>query len=255
MSQRPTNTRRARRDRSTFRPRDLWLLLAILLGLTSVLVACADDGQETEEGQGQEANEQPAESASPETEPETPTTQAPTTDGGETAEDGLSTEDWILLGVLAVVVVAVIIGVTSAAGRRSAARSASGSQLRAQLSEIVGASRWVHDSGSIEILLATDPAQARSAWMEVRRRMVDLEGQISVMAAGTTDTNLDAALRNLGQAVTELRRAAETYVSAKLRLAGTTDSDDFLRIPEQAVNDHRQRLQAAIEPVAETARR
>lgn len=256
MTKHPTNARRrAHRDRSTLRLRDLWLLPAILFGLTSLLVACAEDGQETEEGQGQEESEQPAETAPPETEPETPTTEAPTTEGGETADDGLSTEDWILFGVLAVAVVAIIIGVTSAAGRRSAAKSAASSERRMQLSEIVGASRWVHDSGSVEILLATDAAQARSAWMDLRRRMVDLEGQISVMAAGTTDTNLDTVLRNLGHAVAELRGAAETYVSAKLRLAGTTDSDDFLRIPDQAVNDHRQRLQAAIEPLTEAARR
>ncbi len=252
MVHRPTHPRRARRTRSMFRPRDLWVLAAILLGLTGLLVACSEEGED-QNGQDQGANEQPAETAPPETQPDT--TEAPPADGGETSDDGLSTEDWILLGVLAVVVVALIAGVTSAAGRRSAAKAAAGSELRTQLSEIVGASRWVHDSGSIEILLATDPAQAQSAWMEVRRRMVDLEGQISVMAAGTTDTNLDTILRNLGQSVAELRGAAETYVSAKLRLAGAADSAELLRLPDQTVNDHRQRLQAAIEPVAAAARR
>lgn len=250
MSHRPTSARR--RDRTTFRPRGLWLLPTILLGLASLLVACAEEGQDG--GQGEGATEQPAETAPPEPEPETPTTEAPATESGETSDDGLSTEDWILLGILAVVAVAVIAGISSAAGRRSAAKASASSERRAQLNEIVGASRWVHDSGSIELLLATDPAQTQSAWMEVRRRMVDLEGQISVMAAGTTDGNLDTVLTNLGRSVAELRGAAETYVSAKLRLAGTADSDEFLRMSDQTVNDHRQRLQAAIEPVAAAAR-
>ena len=255
MSQRPTSARhRARSRHSTLRPRGLLILAAILVGFVGLLVACAEEGQD-QNGQDQEASEQPAETAPPEPEPEPETTEAPAAEGDQASDDGLSTEEWVLLGVLAVVVVAVIAGITSAASRRSATKAAASSELHAQLSEIVGTSRWIHDSGSVEILLATDPTQAQSAWMEVRRRMVDVEGQISAMAAGTTDTNLQAVLRNLGQSVGELRGAAETYVSAKLRLAGTADSDDLLRIPDQAVNDHRQRLRAAIEPVAAAVRR
>ena len=250
MSHRPTDARRHRRSRSTFRPRDLWVLAAVLLGLTGLLVACSEEGQD-QNGQDQGGNEQPAETAPP----ETAITEAPATDSGGTSDEGLSTEDWILLGLLAVVVVAVIIGVTSAAARRSAAKAAAGSELRTRLSEIVGASRWIHDSGSVGILLATDPGQAQSAWIELRRRMVDLEGQISAMAAATTDTNLKTALGNLGRFVVELRVATETYVSAKVRLAGTAGSAELLRIPDQTMNDHRQRLQAAIEPVAAAIRR
>lgn len=249
MSRRTTDAHRDRRHRSTFRSRDLWVLAAILLGFAGLLIACSEEGQSrTEQDLG--ANEQPAEIAPPETEPEPATTEAPAADEGETSDDGLSTEDWILLGVFAVVVVAVIVWATSAAGRRSAAKAAADSELRRRLGEIVGAGRWIHDSGSVEILLATDPGQAQSAWIEVRRRMVDLEGQIWATTAETTDTKLVTALRSLGRSVTELRGATESYVSAKLRLAGTADGEQLLRIPDQAVNDHRQRLQAAIEPVA-----
>ena len=231
-----------------------WLAIGIL-GLIGLLVACSDDGQAGSEQGSENAEssqeEAPAETAPPETAP--PETDAPAPEEpGSSSDDSLSTEDWILLLAIGGVALVIIFGVTTVANRRSESKAAARAALNAGLGEIVGQSRWVHDSGSVEVLLATDLEQMQMAWRDVRTRMVDLEGRIATMAAGTGDQNLDRDLRNLGECVADLRSAEEGYVNTRTR-AGR-DQAALTETADQVVIDRRQQLRYAIEPVAAAMR-
>ncbi|MDH3681113.1 MAG: hypothetical protein OEV40_14335, partial [Acidimicrobiia bacterium] len=244
----------------------LWLAVGIF-GLIGLLAACSEEGQsrlqeglenvDTSAGSDGDSSQEaaPEETSPPETEAPAPT-EAPPAEGGASEpaadEDGLSTEDWILLLAIGAVALIVIFGAIGAVNRRSASKAATRSELSARLSEIVGQSRWLHDSGSVEVLLATDPDQMQMAWRDVRTRMVDLESRIATMAAGTGDPNLDQDLRYLGQCVADLRSAEEGYVNTRLR-AGQ-DQAALTRTSDQTVTDRRQQLQYAIEPVASALR-
>lgn len=231
-----------------------WLAIGIL-GLIGLVVACSDDGQAGSE-QGSEnadsSQEAPAETTPPETAP--PETDAPAPEEpASSSDDGLSNEDWILLMVIGGVALVILFGVTTAANRRSETRAAARAALSSRLGEIVGQSRWVHDSGSVEVLLATDLDQMQLAWRDVRTRMVDLEGRIATMAAETGDQNLDRDLRYLGECVADLRSAEEGYVNTRSR-AGR-DQAALTQTSDQVVVDRRQQLRYAIDPIAAAARR
>ncbi|MGI9614468.1 MAG: hypothetical protein ACR2QO_16275 [Acidimicrobiales bacterium] len=211
-----------------------------------------------------DGGEQPPETDPPETEPpttETPTTAAPTTQpapeattspttGGPEEEPALSTSDWLILAAIALAAIAIFVVANNGANRRAGAKATAQSQLQTQLSDVVGGSRWVHDSGSIEVLLATDPNQVQTGWNEVRRRMVNVESQIATLAVGTGDPALDQNLRYLGQCVADLRGAEEGYVAAKVRSDGSASHDQLVRSSNDTVMARRQQLQAAIDPVA-----
>ena len=173
-------------------------------------------------------------------------------DGGGSGSD-LSTEDWILLGVVGVLAIGLIMGVTSVASRHSERKAAAKADLNSRLGEIVGAARWVHDQGSIEILRLTDARQLASSWNGVRERIVDLEARASVLATETHDRRLEQALVRLGQTAAGLRGALETSVSLRLG-ADAPEQTDLIQDARATVDERRRQLGQAIEPVAAAQR-
>jgi hypothetical protein len=241
-------------------PRRLAFFAAVALALVALLSACSSETQDQiKDAVGTIAPPEgtsPPETAPPETAPpETaPPETAPPEEGTPTEDgEGLTTEEWILIGILAVALFALIVGGTAASTRHSDKKQAARSSLNNRLSEIAGASRWMVDQGSVEIIRTTDPTQLRMAWDDLRRRAIDLEGQIAALASGTGDGNLDESLRYLGQRVAGLRGSLDSLVS--LRTAHDAASQQALiATTEQTVYERRQQVATAIEPVAAARR-
>ncbi len=173
-------------------------------------------------------------------------------DGGDGGSD-LTNEDWILLGVVGVLAIGLIMGVTSVASRHSETKAAAKADLNSRLGEIVGSARWVHDQGSIEILRQTDTRQLASSWNGVRERIVDLEARISVLASETGDRRLEQALTRLGQTAAGLRGALESSVSLRLG-ADAPEQTDLIQDARTTVDERRRQLGQAIDPVAAAQR-
>jgi len=235
-------------------------VLVSFVVLVLLLAACSDEGQQrvdealenvsttapTDAEAPADAEPAPEPEPAPETEPETPPSEPET----PTAEDsGLSNSDWVLLILLAIAAVALIAASISAAGRYSASKAARKNAVATRIGDIVGSCRWIHDSGSMEVLLVQSPLQVQSAWAPVRTRMMDTESQIATLAANTGDPDLQHALHDLGQSVTALRSAEEAYVTAKTRATGV-DGDELLQSSHQAVIDRRRDLQMSLQPLA-----
>jgi hypothetical protein len=172
--------------------------------------------------------------------------------GGDTGSE-LTTEDWILLGVIGVLAIGVIMGVTSLASHHSENKKAAADSLNRRLGEIVGAARWVHDQGSIEILRLTDTRLLASSWNGVRERIVDLEARIAVLANETHDRRLEQGLLRLGQTAAGLRGALEASVSLRLG-AGAPEQSDLVQDARATVNERRRQFGQAIEPVVAAQR-
>ena len=79
---------------------------------------------------------------------------------------------------------------------------------------------------------------------------MDIESQISTLAANLRDDELQRNLHELGQCMTALRSAEEGYVTAMTRDSPVGGSDELIRSAHQTVIDRRRRLQVALEPVA-----
>ena len=251
--------------------------LAVVGFALLVLGACSDEAQDqvgqviegrdtgSETGASDTGGgEAPEVSAPPATDPpsaEPPTTEAPVqarsteapADSGQqvSSDDEMTTEEWVLLGILAFVAIAVIVGVTSAAHNHSEKKAAARAEQNRTIGQIVGASRWVHDQGSIEVLRQSDPGQLTRSWDDVRGRMVGLESEIATKRASTQDADLDRALGSLGQAVAGLRGALSSYVAVR---TGPDAPSDLIQDASQTARERRQQLAAAIDPVAAAQR-
>jgi hypothetical protein len=176
-------------------------------------------------------------------------------DGSGSESDGssLSTEDWILLGILGVLGVAVIMGVTSLAHHHSEKTQAAKANLNSRLGEIVGSARWIHDQGSIDVLRVSDPRQLASTWDGVRERIIDLEANVSGLGSQVSDRGLQQALSRLGQTAAGLRGALGSSVSLRLG-SDAADQADLIQSARRTVDERRQQFGQAIDPVAAAQR-
>ncbi len=203
------------------------------------------------------ATDPPSTEAAPATDP--PSTEAaPATEpapGGEqpATDDRISTEDWILLGILGIAAFALIVGVTSAAHRHSEKKAAALAEQNRSIGEIVGVARWIHDQGSLEVLRLTDPGQLERAWNDVRGRMVDLEAEVATERASTDDAHLDRSLDQLGQSVAGLRGALSSSVSLRTG-ADAGSQTQLIQDAAQTARERRIQLAAAIDTVAAARR-
>lgn len=204
--------------------------------------ACTDDA-----GTGTEESPPPTEESAPpaETAPETTASGGENTDGGQ---DDLSSEDWIVIGILGLGVAGVLFVVTSMTSNRSRKKAAAQLSLNRDLDRVIGGTRWVHDQGSLEVLNSSSPDQLRSVWMSVRDRIVDLEAETATLSAGVTNSRLERSLSYLGQCLAGLRGALESNVAA--RLDSGADREAKVEGWNQAVYDRRPELLAAIEPIS-----
>ena len=252
--------------------------LAIGLGALALLLsACSDEakeqigeaieGVETGPGRDTAGGSVPPATDPPATDPpatDPPSTEAaPATDppatepapGGEqpATDDRISTEDWILLGILGIAAFALIVGVTSAAHRHSEKKAAALAEQNRSIGEIVGVARWIHDQGSLEVLRLTDPGQLERAWNDVRGRMVDLEAEVATERASTDDAHLDRSLDQLGQSVAGLRGALSSSVSLRTG-ADAGSQTQLIQDAAQTARERRIQLAAAIDTVAAARR-
>lgn len=227
-----------------------------------LLLGCTEDGQldlsEIErpdvEAPGGEAPEgQPPEEPPAEEPPaeEPPADDAPAGGAGDedADDDGLTTEEWILLIVLGVGLIAVIIGATSAASSHSEKKSRERSERQRQVNDVVGGSRWVLDQGTTMVLTPTDGGQVQSVWASVRPRVLEMEQSVARYGAGSGDDDLDRALSRLGVELGGLRSALDSYVSAV-----ASDHPDLVEQARVTVNDRRRQVDVALQPIAQVPR-
>ena len=174
--------------------------------------------------------------------------------GGDVSGEGddgssLTTEDWILLGILGVLGIGVIMGVTSLAHHHSEKKQAAKAGLDSRLGEIVGSARWIHDQGSMDVLRVSDPRQLASTWDGVRARIIDLEANVSGLGSQVSNRSLQQSLSRLGQTAAGLRGALESLVSLRLG-SDADDQADLIQSARQTVEERRRQLGQAIDPVA-----
>jgi hypothetical protein len=183
------------------------------------------------------------------TEPAPPeeTAPAPPENGTET-DEGLSSEDWLIIALIGVAGLAIIFGATALATNRSGSKQAARASLARRLGEISGRARWVHDQGSIDVLRVSDPDQLRSLWNDVRVGMVDLEGTIAALAPSVGDAGLIQSLSYLGQSIAGLRGALESNVALRLD-PGAAGQAELLEQSNRAVFERRQQVQAVLTPI------
>ncbi len=183
-----------------------------------VLPAQSDDGSD-DQGRDQggdpgdqvvdpsgDPGDQGGDTPQPEPTPETPS-----------SDPVFSTEEWVLLILLGVGVVAIIIGATSAATSRAEANASRRQELGRRLREITSGCRWISGRAATDVLVATTADQLRLSWGTARAHMVDLEGKIAVVAGATGDRSLDSSLSTLGESLAGLRGALESNVALRLR--------------------------------------
>ena len=168
-------------------------------------------------------------------------------------EQQRSTLDWILIGLLLLATIALTAAIVMFATGRAEAKAAARRALQNRLSDIVGRSRWVHDSGSREVLLSIDVDRMQLAWTEVRGRIVGLESDLAALSTQLDDPGLVSDLQYLARSLGDLRSAQEAYVTTRAR-AGNSRTE-LTRISDETVSARRRQLQGAIEPLAAALRR
>lgn len=251
------------------RPRrhPLHAVALIIVGLALVVAACSEetrdqvrdavgdseigggagDGSEDGGGDGSGGDDEVAAPEQPAPEEPAPEEPSPPV-ADDTVDDGLSSEDWLLIAIIGAVAFVIILIAGSASSRRSGAKQAARTSLNARLGELVGIGQWVHDQGSIDVLRVNDPVQLQAVWATVRGRMIDLEGRTAILAADVADPQLRQSTAQLGQAVAALRGALESNVA--LRLDRQPGQEHLLQSSTQAVHDRLQELRFAIGPVS-----
>lgn len=132
------------------------------------------------------------------------------------SDDGLTTEEVVLLVLLGLAAVALVMGVVSMATNHSDKKKSEASLRRRQIGELEGLGRWILDQGSVEVLRASDAQQLEVAWQTMRPRSIDLETRCSSLASSIDDSEISDTLRHLATDVAALRGALETTVSLRL---------------------------------------
>lgn len=184
-------------------------------------------------------------------EPEAPVEPAPAppTEPDPAPGSKMSSEDWLVLAFLAVAAVALIVGATAIAGRRSRNQRSFTAGLDQRVRQIAGAGQWVYDQGSMDVLRVSDPDQLRAVWGSTRAQMLDLEGHVAGLNAVTTDPALANALRRLGLGLASLRGALDSSVSLRLD-PNVAARATLVERATQAVLDRRRELEMVLRPLA-----
>ena len=232
-------------------------VLAIGVGTVALLGACTSDGspavslpapETPDEGApppetsppepAPEPEPEPAPEPAPEPEPAPGTTVASGEASGQ--DDGLTTEEWVVLILLGVAALALVMGVVSLTTNHSDKKKAAQSSQNRRIGELVGLGRWILDQGSVDVLRATEAQQLQTAWQTMRARSIDLETRSASLAGATDDPNLYEMVQRLAQNVAALRGSLETNVSLRLdsnAAANTALIDDTTRSVYQRRQD------------------
>lgn len=231
-------------------PRRLIAVFFAVIGLALMAGACSSETQQAIRDGVEESGGLPAttEAPAPTEAPETPAEP----EGTDDVEEGLSDEDWLLIAILAVAAFAIVLIATSLSSSRSQKKEATRASFNRNLDQVVGGARWVHDQAIIDILAANDPTRLRSTWNATQGRILDVEQDVAVLAAGVKNDHLQHTLGELGRSLTGLRNLLASNVA--LRLEPETGREDLVQSSNQAVYDRRPQLSAAIAQVAAARR-
>jgi hypothetical protein len=216
-----------------------WRPLATVLMSASLVVACGgDDGTSPltsldvtlPEG-SRPTPTAPPEAAAPEEPAPGPTEPAATAPAPEPSEpaitapapaepaaddDGLTSEEWALLIVIGLAVLALVIGAASLASRRTRRRNQQRTTHQQRLDDITRGCRSVHDSAVLSILQTSNPAMLQSTFAAARSQLMDLEARAAALATELPDESARRALHDLGLAVAGVRGALETNVGLRM---------------------------------------
>jgi len=232
--------------------------LVIGVGAVALLAACSGDGSRLDDvdlGGGVEApvdggssgDEVQAEEPAPE--PEAPASEAPAPEAppvqlpdlqAPVDDDGLTTEEWVVLIIMGVAAFALIMVVVALATNHSDKKKAVQSSQNRRVGELVGLGHWILDQGSVEVLRATEAQQLQTAWLTMRARSIDLETRSASLARTTDDRDVSEMVLRLAAEVAGLRGSLETNVSLRLdpnAAANTTLIDDTTRSVYQRRQD------------------
>jgi len=183
---------------------------AVLLGAASiVLLACGgnSDAPVSSLDPSQGGDSRPAVTAPPAEEP------APA-EGVD--DESLTTEEWILVILLGLLVLAAVAGIGALLSRGSKGKSAGATSNQVLLDDITRTCRSIHDSSVLSLLQANDPVSLQSGWAAARGQLVGLEGRISQLAVGISDAADLRTVHELGAAVTGVRGALEANVRLRI---------------------------------------
>jgi hypothetical protein len=204
---------------------------ALIAAAATMMFACSGDGEsplsslELPESSQPAAEEPPAEEPAPEEPPaeepapEQPPAEEPAPEQPPAEEaDGepLTTEEWVLLILIGLLVVAVIAGLVAAMSRRSPDEANDGGSNQRALDDITRSCRSIHDSSVIAVLQAGDPTALQATWGPARSQLVSLEGRISYLVANLSDPAAQRTVSELGSAVAGVRGALDSNVALRI---------------------------------------
>jgi hypothetical protein len=240
-------------DRSTTRRRTV--VAAVVIG-AAVLAACGGDGDPplgTSDRPGVTAPPdgttapQPEPTTAPEPQPTPapePEPEAPPTEEAPPAEDeSLTTEEWIAIGLIVLVVLGALVGIVAFLRRGD---DEPGNDSKPQrLADITRASRSIHDSTVIRLLQTTDAVTLQSGWGVAQQQFVDLEQRIAALTAEVGDPAGQQTLQQLGAALDGLRGALSSYVALRVDPASAQQTE-LVQQSQQSVLARNQQLDAAV---------
>jgi hypothetical protein len=196
---------------------------SMALVAASLMAACSSSGESPltsadlpESGETRPALSTPAaeEPAPEEPAPEEPAPEEPSATTPD--DEGLTSEEWALLIVLGLLVLAIVIGATALASRRSRGRAGTHETNQRRLDDITRGCRSIHDSAVISLLQASDPTLLQSTWAAARTQLVDLQTRVASLTAELSEAGQRQSLNELGSAVGGVRGALESNVGLRL---------------------------------------
>jgi hypothetical protein len=248
----------------------------LVAAATTLLFACGSDGQSPlttaelpapeqpapeepapeEPAPEEPAPEEPApeEPAPEEPAPEEPAPEEPATEQPAPEEpaaeddDGLTSEQWIIIVLGGLLLIAVIAAIAAMLSRRSSSPNEATSQ-QIRLDGILRTGRVVHDSTMLTVLQPNEAAGLQSVWGVAQRDLAELESQVVVLTNETVDPVAAPVLRELQTSVIGARSSLEANVS--LRLGGQiADQAALVEASNQTALSRRAELGVALQRAA-----
>jgi hypothetical protein len=198
-----------------------------------LIVACSSSGEspltsaslpesgETRPALSSSVPEQPApEQPAPEQPaPEQPAPEQPAPEDSQVepaSDDGLTSDERALLIGIGLVVLAIAIGATALATRRSRDRAGEHEANQRRLDDITRRCRSIHDSAVLSLLQTNNPTLLQSNWAAARNQLIGLENQVGSLTSALSDEDQRRTVHELGLAVSGVRGALESNVNLRL---------------------------------------
>jgi hypothetical protein len=188
----------------------------------------------------------PEEPAPEEPAPEEPAPEEPPAE--ETDGDGLTSEEWAVVILLGLAVVAIVAGATALASRNKGGRSEPRPEAQWRLDEVTRGCRSIHDTTVMSVLQASNPAMLQSTWGAARAQLIDLEGRVGALAPDLPEESQRQSLYELGHAVAGVRGALEANVNLRLD-PQAADQADLIQASSRTALYRSEQLESALQSV------